>query len=134
MKKQTIIQLLVGLLFAALLLFFFLPRWHTALIDKDKFLNYIYFSLTMIAFLSMAFAHGFRFKFLKEKIQKRRINFPGIAGYIFLIYLLLKENSINLVLTTSKVMGVLYVLLLVLIAIAPLYMESGNDKADKAAS
>lgn len=81
----------------------------------------------------MAFAHGFRFRFLRNRIMKKRINTGGIVGYIFLIYLLLKENSLNLVFSVSKVMGVLYVLLLILIVIAPLYMESEKDKSEKVA-
>jgi peptidoglycan/LPS O-acetylase OafA/YrhL len=133
MKQQSILKsVIMGIGFSLVMLFFDL-KWHTALINKQEVFNFIYFFSTTFAFLGMAFAHGFRFRFLKERIKRKRINLVGIVGYIFLIYLLLKENSLSLVFSVSKVMGVLYLLFLVLIVLAPLYMESEKDKSDKVA-
>jgi L-asparagine transporter-like permease len=118
----------------SLIALFFDIRWESALQNNNVILAVVYFLLLSLAVFAILWVSGFKFRFVLEKIKMKRVNFFALVIYPFCIYLLLKNGILGKVFSVSKVMGVLYVLLLVLIVLAPLYMESEKDKSDKVAS
>lgn len=126
MENKTITTkiLLSGLI--AIVIFFSDMGWNDATVQKDIGKMSLFLLLLFASFLTMAFIHGFRPAYLRQGIRKERINFAAVIGYFFLLFIILGQNDIKKVCYISLVLGVLFTIFIVTIAITPFFMVNAS--------